>query len=328
MDRLVRVFGREDVARSLDRELCIDAVAAAFARHHRGQDPSPVTSGVRAVDGGFHVKSALGGAERRYFAVKCNANFPLNPERRGLPTIQGGVMLFDGEDGRWLAVLDSAELTAHRTAAATAVAARFLARPASATLGLCGCGVQGRMQAWYLAAELPITRVLAWDLRRSAAQTCARELEARLGVDVDVVESVAAATLRSDVVVTSTPSREWILGRAHVKPGTFVAGVGADSETKQELEPELLAESTVVVDVLEQAAVMGDLHHTLAGGQMQLPDVHGELGAIVAGSLPGRQHEDEVIIFDSTGSAFQDVAVAVVVFERGVREGTGLEVRV
>jgi len=324
----VRAIGRAEVAQLLEREACTAAVARAFARHHARLDPAPATSGVGAVDGVFHVKSALGGEGRRYFAAKCNANFPKNPERTGLPTIQGALLLFDGEDGRWLAVLDSVELTAQRTAAASAVAARFLARPESTVLGLCGCGVQGRMHAWYLASVLRLTEVLAYDVRRSAAETCAVELAERLGVRVRVVDTVAAAARGCDVLVTSTPSRSWIVGWSDVRPGQFIAAVGADNEGKQELEPELLAESTVVVDVVEQAAVMGDLHHALELGVMRVADVYGELGAIAGGALPGRRTAEEVIVFDSTGSAFQDVAVAALVYERACAVGLGITLAV
>jgi ornithine cyclodeaminase/alanine dehydrogenase-like protein (mu-crystallin family) len=111
-----------------------------------------------------------------------------------------------------------------------------------------------------------------------------------------------------------------------VAPGAFVAGVGADSEEKQELDPALLASSKLVVDVREQCATIGDLHHAIAAGYMRLEDVHAELGEVVAGVRPGRTTDREVIVFDSTGTALQDAAAAAVVYEKALAEGAGLRV--
>jgi ornithine cyclodeaminase/alanine dehydrogenase-like protein (mu-crystallin family) len=126
------------------------------------------------------------------------------------------------------------------------------------------------------------------------------------------------------VIVTCTPSHEPLLDIDHVRPGTFLAGVGADNEEKHELAPSLLASATVVVDVLAQCERMGDLHHAIAAGVMTRDDVHAELGAVLVGHAPGRRSSDEVIVFDSTGMALQDVAAAAVVYERALAGG-GLE---
>ena len=122
---------------------------------------------------------------------------------------------------------------------------------------------------------------------------------------------------------TCTPAKGWFLGREQVRPGTFIAAVGADSPDKQELEPALVASARVVPDILEQCAHVGELHHALAAGLMTLDEVRGELGDIVAGKLPGRTGEAEVIIFDTTGSAIQDTAAAVAVYRKALALGTG-----
>jgi ornithine cyclodeaminase/alanine dehydrogenase-like protein (mu-crystallin family) len=273
------------------------------------------------------VKTAgLGGDHPRY-AAKINANFPANPARHGLPTIQGVVALQDAADGRLLALMDSGELTALRTAAATAVAAKYLARPDSATVAIIGCGLQGRYQLRALRRVLPLRRVLASDDDRDAARAYAAEVGA--GRDIEVVPAAdhRSAARGADVIVTCTPSRTPVLSRADVDGGTFVAGVGADSEDKSELAPDLLAASTVVTDVLDQCARIGDLHHALAAGAMRIEDVHAELAQVVSGRRAGRTRADEVTVFDSTGTALEDVAAAVAVYERGLAEGAGLEVQ-
>jgi alanine dehydrogenase len=321
-----RILTRRDVQALLGWDECIAAVETAFRRHAEGRSLSPGVLGVRAPHGGFHIKAAGLELGRLYFAAKTNANFPDNPRRHALPAIQGVIVLCDAEDGRPLALMDSIEVTLRRTAAATAVAARHLARPESRTVTICGCGVQGRAQLRALARVLPIARAHAFDLDPAAAAAFAREMSAELGLDVTAASSHVGALANSDVCVTCTPSRQAFLLREHVRPGTFVAAVGADSADKQELAPELMAAAVVVTDVREQCAEIGDLHHALVAGAMSREDVHAELAELVAGRKPGRRSGDEVTIFDSTGTALEDVAAAAVVFEKALATGTGTSV--
>jgi alanine dehydrogenase len=137
---------------------------------------------------------------------------------------------------------------------------------------------------------------------------------------------VSEAAAHSDVVVTCTPSRRPLLLAEHVRPGTFVAAVGADSADKQELEPRLMAAGVVVADILEQCAAIGDLHHAITAGVLTKDTVHAELADVVVGRKPGRRSADEITIFDSTGTALQDVAAAAVVYEEATERGIGLRV--
>ena len=324
------VLAGSDVRALLDMDACIAAVEAAFRAHALGASLPPGVLGTHVPGGGFHVKTAgLSPRDgvRAYFAVKTNGNFPDNPTRRGLPTIQGVVSLHDASDGSLLALMDSMEITTLRTAAATAVAARHLARDDAHVVTVLGCGVQGRSQLHALTRVRRVEQVFAWDIRAERAERYAREMSEALGVDVRATEDYRAAVARSDVVVTCTPSREPLLHSADVPAGCFVAGVGADSEAKHELSADLLARATVVVDVLDQCARIGDLQHALAAGVMQRADVHAELADVVIGRRPGRRSRDEVTLFDSTGTALEDVAAAVVVYERASAEGRGVRVR-
>lgn len=321
------VLARHEVAAFLSLDECIDAVERAFRLHSEGRALGPAVLGLHAAQGGFHIKAAGLPLARNYFAAKLNANFSGNPARHGLPAIQGVVVLADADTGEMLAVMDSIEITVLRTGAATAVAARRLARAESAVLTVAGCGNQGRVQLRALARVLPIRTVHAVDQDAARAARFAAELGAELAIDVRAASSLSAAALASDVIVTCTPSRRAMLRAADVRPGTFIAAVGADSEDKQELEPALLAQSAVVTDVLEQCATIGELHHALAAGVMTRADVRGDLGDVVAGRRPGRTSPEEITIFDSTGSALQDVAAAAVVYERAVASGRGLAVQ-
>jgi ornithine cyclodeaminase/alanine dehydrogenase-like protein (mu-crystallin family) len=294
--------------------------------HAAGASVPPGVLGAHVAGGGFHTKTAGLLGEARVFAAKVNANFPGNPATRGLPTIQGVVLLFDAGDGRPLAIMDSIAITGIRTAAATAIAAKYLARADAAIVTICGCGEQAAHQLRALAAVRPLRRVLAYDSEAGRAARFATGMAAELGIDVISVDELAPAARGSDVIVTCTPSRRWLIGRGDVAPGALVAAVGADHPEKQELDPELLAASTVVVDVLEQCAVMGDLHHALEAGVMTREAVHAELADVVAGRRPGRRTDGEVIVFDSTGTALQDVAAAWLVYERALAEGAGVAI--
>jgi alanine dehydrogenase len=260
-------------------------------------------------------------------AIKTNANFPQNRRLRDLPTIQGAILLFDAEDGRPLAFLDSIEITIKRTGAATAVAARYLARPDSRTATICGCGEQGRIQLAALRHVLDIRRVFAWDRDAAAAAGFADAMSKRHGIDVEAPASLRAATLESDVIVACTPSRQPYLGPGDVRAGTFIAAVGADNPDKSEVHPDLMARATVVTDILAQCATMGDLHHAIAAGRMTLEAVHAELGDLVAGRRVGRSRADEITIFDSSGTGIQDVAAAARAFELAHERGVGTRFR-
>lgn len=321
---LVLVLGRQTVAELLPLSACIEAVEEAFRLLGEARVPVPGTLGHPVPGGGFHVKVASIESGRRYFAAKVNGNFPENPSRRGLPTIQGVVVLCEAEAGVPLAILDSAEVTALRTGAATAVAARRLARRDSRVATVVGCGVQGQVQLRALRTVLPISRVFAVDADPARARAFAAEARADGGLLAEATGDLAAAVASSDVCVTCTPARQPVLHRAWVRPGTFVAAVGADAPGKQELEPTLLAAGRLVVDALEQCAEIGELAHALRAGVLTREQVAGDLGQVVAGLRPGRESRDEITVFDSTGTAILDVAVAALAYVRAVATGRGL----
>jgi ornithine cyclodeaminase/alanine dehydrogenase len=296
-------------------------VENAFGTLGRKEVPPPAIMGVPSGDGGFHIKAAiLGDAKEHYFAAKCNANFPNNKGRFGLPAIQGLLILCDAESGFPVAVMDSIEITILRTGAATAVAAKYLARPDSKVATICGCGNQGRVQLKALAAVLPIERVHAFDLNPQASAGLVK-LATQLGMSAQAVENLPAALKQSDVCVTCTPSRRAFVFLEDVAPGTFIAAVGADSPDKQELDPRLVKAGTVVVDSLDQCAAIGEVHHAIEAGLVRKSQEHPELGEIVAGLRPGRQKREEITIFDSTGVAIQDAAAAIAVFRLAAKSG-------
>lgn len=326
----VVLLTRRDVAELLDLDTCIAAVEQAFRLHGEGKAATPGVLGIHVPGGGggFHIKAGVLELKRPYFAAKVNANFPDNPARHGLPTIHGVIVLADAERGVPLALMDSMEITALRTGAATAVAAKHLAKRDARTATIVGCGTQSRTQLRALRAVRRLELVYAVDQDPAAARRFADEMSATLRIDVQPTTDLGAAGRASDVIVTCTSSRAPILGPSDVRPGagTFVAAVGADNPEKQEIDPSLLATSAVVVDLLEQAATLGDLHHALTAGVLTRAGVRAELGEVVAGRKPGRQSPQETIVFDSTGMALQDVAAAAAAYERAVAGGRGVRV--
>ncbi len=324
--RATLILSAADVTRLLDLPSCMATVEGAFVAHAEGRAFGPAVLGVHVPGGGFHVKAAgLAGPQSR-FAAKLNANFPGNGSRFGLPTIQGVVVLSDGSNGFPLAVMDSGSITVLRTAAATGLAVKVLARADARVATICGLGAQGRAQLRALAAVRPLAKVFAFDLDAVRARAFAEDMTDELGVPVEPAPDLAQATRASDLIVTCTPSRRWFLEPDMVRPGAFVAAVGADSEEKQEIAPALMAAAKVVCDVRLQCAQIGDLHHAVASGAMREADVHAELADVLAGRRPGRENDTEITLFDSTGTALQDVAAAALVHARALAEGAGLRV--
>ena len=317
---------QSDVAALLTMDECIAAVEAAFRAYGEGRAGAPGILGMHAARGGFHIKAGFLDAGRAFFAAKLNANFPGNPARFQMPTIQGAVVLCDADNGFPLAIMDSIEITSRRTAAATAVAAKHLARRDAHVATVCGAGIQGRVQIQALASVRELTQVFVFDQDEARARRLARALDSEISAHVTAVSDLAEAVRGSDLCITCTTARGFFLRKEMVSPGTFVAAVGADNPEKQEIDPELLACSTLVVDLLEQCATIGDLHHALAAGVMTTAGVHAELGEVVAGKKPGRTSPDEITIFDSTGMALQDVAAAAAVYTSAYAAGRGLRV--
>ena len=225
--------------------------------------------------------------------------------------------------------MDSIAITLLRTGATTAAAAMHLARSDSKTVTICGCGSQGRIQLEAIIKALPgLVRAYAWDHKLSNAERFASEMEEKTGLSVHVASDLSAAVAGSDVIITATPAKSFFLRESFLRAGTFVAAAGADSPGKQELEPSLIAKAKLVVDILEQCAEVGELHHALDAGLMTKDSVHAELGEVLAGNKAERANEEEIIIFDATGSAIQDTAAAVAIYERAKAQGLGSSISV
>lgn len=314
---------QKDVASLLSIEECMDAVEHAFFLHAEGKALPPKILGLHANQGGFHIKAGILELNRPYFVAKVNANFPSNSKQYNLPTIQGIIAVCDADNGQLLALMDSIEITVIRTGAATGVAAKYLSSPNATVATICGCGNQGRISLKALEKVRSITKVYAFDIDKAQSEKLKQEFQRKVEVIVINPDELPQALKQSQIVVTCTPSKKPFIQVEDIMPGTFIAAVGADSEEKQELFAELVASNKIVADITEQSSTIGEFHHAIDKGLITAAGLYAELGAIISGRKVGRESDNDIIIFDSTGTALQDVAAAAIVYEKAIAKGAG-----
>jgi ornithine cyclodeaminase/alanine dehydrogenase-like protein (mu-crystallin family) len=303
----IPVFSTQHVYAAVDPADAVEAVRRAFIAHVRGEwlMPSKVYVPV-PPDGDFRAMPARGGG---YAVLKWVSSFPRNPDR-GLPTVAGIVLLSNAEDGSLLAELDAGAVTALRTGAAAVLAAETLGC-GGGPAAVIGCGVNGRAVARTFLARG--RDVLLWDAAAERAAATAAELGAAAASSRE--EALGAA-----VVATVTPGRELVLGPGSLSPGQHVSLMGADGPGKAEIAVEELCRARVVVDEWDQASHGGDDANAVQDGKLERDDVT-LLGEVLTGQAVGRQSDDDITIFDSTGLAVQDLAIAVAVYEKAAELG-------
>jgi alanine dehydrogenase len=299
----IPVLSGENVQAAVSPERALEAVRGAFIAYARGEWSMPPKVYVPAYPAGdFRAMPALGAG---HAALKWVTSFPGNPER-GLPTVMGLVLLSDASNGSLRAVLDAGAVTALRTGAAAVLAAETLGRENAETAAVIGAGVNGRAAARTFLARG--REVSLWDLDEARARAAASALGA----------SVAGSredALASDLVVTMTPGHEILLAPGSLRAGQHISLMGADGPGKAEIAVDELVQTHVFCDDWEQASHNGELAHAVEAGAITQDDVT-ELGAVLAGQAMGRQGPDDITIFDSTGLAIQDLAIALAAMER------------
>ena len=297
----VPFFSRRDIEAAVPPVRAYVAVHDAFVAHARGEwtmQPKLYVTNYPAGD--FRAMPALGGG---HALLKWVTSFPGNPAR-GLPTVTGLVVLSDAATGLVQAVLDAAAVTALRTGAAAAIAAETLGVAGRAAV--IGAGVNGRAAATSLKERG--RDVVLWDLDRTQAHAVAGEL----GVGTAATEADALA---APIVVTVTPGKQILLPEGSLSPGQHVSLMGADGPGKAEIAVGEIGRTRVFCDEWEQASHGGELAAAVEAGTIAHDDVT-ELGRVLTGEADGRRADDEITIFDSTGLAIQDLAIAIAAFER------------
>jgi ornithine cyclodeaminase/alanine dehydrogenase-like protein (mu-crystallin family) len=301
----VPVFSARHVSAVVSAGEAVEVVRRAFVEHARGAWAMPSKVYVAAPpDGDFRAMPAAGAG---HALLKWVTSFPGNPAK-GLPTVTGVVLLSDARTGMLEAVLDAAAVTAIRTGAAAVLAAEALARPDAGEAAVVGCGVNGRSVArTFLARGRP---VVLFDSSPEQARAAADELGSGARAAASLEEALAC-----DVVATVTPGREPVVRSGRLRPGQHVSLMGADGPGKAEIDVEELLRARVVCDEWVQASHTGDGARAVAAGRLRREEA-AELGGVLLGEEPGRRSDEEITVFDSTGLAVQDLALAVAVYER------------
>ncbi len=320
------ILDRKTIKGLISVKESIAAIEEAFRLHGEGKVEMPPKVYLRLdkYRGDFRAMPAL--IERLgRCAIKWVNVHPWN-RRLGLPTVMAIIILSDPSCGFPLCIMDGTYATDLRTGAAGGVAARYLARKDSERIGLVGCGAQGRAQLRALDALFNIKQVNVWGHERSYVRGFIKDMKG-LKVNLRVAESVQDCVKDCDIVVTTTPSRRPLVKLKWLKKWVHINAIGADAEGKQELEPAILRKAKVVVDAWEQASRGGEINVPLKKGLISRKDIYGTIGQIVAGRREGRTTSSEMTVFDSTGLAIQDVAIASLVYEKAIESKAGRCVR-
>lgn len=309
---------------SLNKE-AIQQIAEAFAALARGEAIMPPVLRLDIVDyhGEVDVKTAyVKGFDS--FAIKISPGFFDNP-KLGLPSLSGMMVLLSAKTGQLEALLlDQGYLTDIRTAAAGAVAADCLARRNCRAVGVIGAGAQARLQLQALKLVRDYQYLYVWARNRQQAQAYAAAMERQLGVPVEIAADPETLVRQSDVVVTTTPAKAPLIQAEWLHPGIHITAMGADAESKNELDPQVLVRADrFVCDRRAQSLALGELHHAVATGVLA-PDVAvTELGEITAGIKPGRLSDAEITVCDLTGTGVQDTVIALHAYHQAVARGYG-----
>jgi alanine dehydrogenase len=305
----VPFFAAADIESAVPPERAVEAVRAAFIAYARGEWSMPPKVYVPAYPAGdFRAMPALGAG---HALLKWVTSFPGNPAQ-GLPTVMGLALLSDASNGALEAVFDAGAITALRTGAAAVLAAETLGRTDAESAAVIGAGINGKAAAKTFAARG--RQPLLWDLDEERARAAADEVGGRVATSRE-------EALGADLLVTVTPGHEVVLGESSLLPGQHASLMGADGPGKAEIAVEELARVRVFCDDWTQASHNGDLVHAVEAGELAREDVT-ELGAVLAGDAEGRRSEEESTVFDSTGLAIQDLAVALAAFEQAGRIGS------
>lgn len=311
----------------MDHE-AITVVEEGFTRLANGEAVVPPIVGIEVPEnrGELDIKTAyIRGLDS--FAVKIAAGF-YNNERLGLPVASGMMVVVSTKTGFPEAVLlDNGYLTQVRTGAAGAIAAKYLARKKIDTVGVIGAGTQGRYQMMALKQVRDFRQLMVYDLVPAKVERYALEMAPVLGVEIVKAEDAETVVKSSDIVVTTTPSRQPYLKAEWLHPGLHITAMGADGEEKQELYADVLRQADLLVcDRKSQCFRRGELHHGLEDGTISQDDDIVELGELTSGRRTGRRNDQEMTICDLTGVGVQDTTIALLAYRKAVERGLGLQI--
>lgn len=323
----IRMLTINDVKKILTMKDAIELVETAFREKglKRVQMPPKPYLYFRKYDGDLRIMPSYF-EELDEAGVKLVNVHPNNPEKYGLPTVLATILLFDPKTGAPISIMDGTWITAMRTAAATGVATKRLARKNAKVVGLIGAGYQASFQLEALHEVVKMESVKVYRRNREKAEKFAKEMSAKLGVNVEATDSVEDAVKGVDILVTVTPVREPIVKNEWITEGMHINAIGADAPRKEELEPEILKRAKIVIDDWEQASHSGEINVPLKNGIITKDDIYATIGEIVGGLKPGRVSDEEITTFDSTGLSLQDVITGWHVYKVAKEKEVGSEI--
>ena len=320
------ILCEEDVKKVLSLEEVTDTVESAFRMKGLGhaQMPPKQYLFMKKYNGDLRTMPAYL-EENDSVTVKVVNSHPENRKKHGLPTVMATIILVDPETGAPTAIMGGTWVTALRTGAAGAIAAKYLANPNPKTVGVVGAGTQARTQLMGLGYVFEsIEEVRVWDLNEKAALKCVEEMKSKHNQEfIYPVKSVRNAVQGADIIVTATPSRKPLVSADWIDDGAHINCIGADAPGKQELDPAILVESKIVVDDWSQSCHGGEINVPLAKGIITKGDIWGDICEIVAGLKQGRTSPDEITVFTSTGLAIQDAAAAKLAYKKALKQKIG-----
>lgn len=316
-------LGEDEVKNLLTMDEAIAAVREAFYDHGIGRTQMPPKSYLYFAPYEGDLRSMPAYLERVDQAGVKIVNVHPRNAAIGLPTVMALLTLVSPKTGAPLAIMGATHLTAMRTGAAGAVAAKLLAREGSRTVGMIGAGVQAKSQLLGLSRLFELDQVRIFDPSQERCQSLAEYGREILNGEF-IVEREAEDACQCDILVTTTPTRQPVVKDDWVFPGTHINAIGADARGKQELESTLTKRAKVFVDDPVQAAHSGEVNVPISQGQLRQEDIFAGIGEVLAGKKPGREDDKEITIFDSTGLGIQDVAVGFAVYEKALAAGKGM----
>ena len=317
------IVPEKEIAGLMTREAAFDAVEKVFAAMASGDAYNfPVVR--EAIGHEDALYGFKGGFDRAglTLGLKAGGYWPNNLEKRGLINHQSTVFLFDPDTGKAKAMVGGNLLTALRTAAASSVSIKHLAREDAKVLGMIGAGHQATFQLRAALEQRSFEKVIGWNYHPEMLPNI-EKVATEAGVPFEAVDLPGMA--EADVIISITSAFAPSLMADHVSAGTHLACMGTDTKGKQEVEAALLAKATVFTDEVAQSITIGEAQHAIAEGLIAEADVH-QVGAVINGTHPGRTSADEITLFDGTGVGLQDLAVAASVVELAIEQGIAIEV--
>ena len=315
---------KEEVGRLITMKEVIGTVEEAYKAFNTDQVVQPGYIGIHLPSGG-EIDFKLGYCRsNEVISMKASSGgFNDNPTVHGVPSGMGTILLFDARTCALICVMDGSLITGLRTGAAGAVSVKALARKNAKRITSIGTGNQARMQIRAINEVMRIEQIHAWDSHPDALRKYKADIEGEFGIPVTMAASPKEAVERADILVTTTRGKGSLVEAAWVKPGTHIVAIGTDQRGKQELDPEIFRNAKVVNDSIEQCTEKGETWHPLDRNIIARGDIHAEIGEILLGRKPGRENDDEVTIFDSTGMAIQDNTTSTRIYRNALANGVG-----